>query len=50
MAWKDGEVFLLNVANNFGYIYNALRDIIFYIIGDRRTVAKDEYGIAVLLG
>jgi len=38
------------VSNNFGYIYTAGRDLIFYMIGDRRTPVKDEYGVAVLLG
>lgn len=49
-GWEDPEVFFDNVSNNFGYIYSAGRDLIFYAIGDRRTPAKDEYGVAVLLG
>jgi len=49
-GWRDPNIFFDNVTNNFGYIYTAGRDLIFYMIGDRRTPVKDEYGFAVLLG
>lgn len=49
-GWEDPAIFLDNFSNNFGYIYTAFRDLIFFMIGDRRTPVKDEYGVAVLLG
>ena len=42
-GWEDPLIFFDNVSNNFGYIYTAIRDLMFYAIGDLRTPVKDEY-------
>ncbi len=36
--------------NNLGFIYTAVRDIIFFADKDGRTPIKDEYGLAVTVG
>ena len=50
-SWVDEPMEILtNFLNNLGFIYTAIRDIVFFIDEDARTIIKDEYGLAVTIG